>query len=152
MKDVLGKKLCGLASPNLGTLAAFNLFSNPIVQPSVTNIKGGMKAVMKAFMQGQCDAAIIRDGLYKKLPDEKKKKIRIIAKSRAMPNQSVTASKRINVATLKKMQEFFLSADGAKAADKLLERFSRKKKYFIAADKKEFDGLNELLEGVVFGW
>ena len=152
MKDVLGKKLCGLASPNLGTLAAFNLFDNPIIQPTVTNVKGGMKAVVKNFMEGKCDAAIIRADLINRMPEEKKNKIKVLAKSRVMPNQSITASKRIDVAKRKKMQEFFLSPDGAKAADLLLDRFSKKKKYFVSPDEKDFSGLNELLEGVVFGW
>jgi len=152
LKDILGKKLCGLPSPNLGTLAAFNLFNDPVIQPSVINVKDGMKGVMQSFFKGECDAAVVRVDLYNRLDDEKKKIIKILGTSRAMPNQSITVSKKISPLKRKKMQEFFLSPDGAKAAEFLLERFSKKKKYFVSANENDFEGLNELLEGVVFGW
>jgi len=111
-----------------------------------------MKTIVKDFFAGRCDAAVILANLYDRFPDAKKKKIRVLARTRLMPNQSITASKRIDVATRNKIREFFLSPNGAQAADSLLERFSKKKKYFVGAEEKEFDGLNELLEGVVFGW
>lgn len=152
LQDLLGKKLCGLASPNLGTLAAFNLFHNPIIQPSMINVKGGMRAVIKNFFAGKCDAAVLRIDLYNRLPAEKKKKMRVVARSRAMPNQSFTVSKHVDASTRKKMHEFFKTPNAAQAANNLLERFSKKKKYFVTAQLKEFDGLNDLLEGVVFGW
>lgn len=152
MESLLGKKLCGLASPNLGALAAFNLYQNPIIQPSIHNVKGGGKNVLKTFLSGECDAAIVRDALYMKLPQEKKDKIKILAKSRSMPNQSISASKRIDEITRRKIASFFVSNEGKIAADKLLTRFSRQKKYFVHAKANEFEGLNELLEGVVFGW
>jgi len=151
LKDVLGKKLCGLPSPNLGTLAAFNLFDNPIIQPTVSNVKN-MKTVVKDFFKGQCDAAVFLSNIYDRFPDEKKNKIRVLARTRLMPNQSFTASKHIDLATRNKIRDFFLSPNGSQAADSLLERFSKKKKYFVGAEDKEFSGLNELLEGVVFGW
>lgn len=152
LKDVLGKALCGVASPNLGTLAAFNMYSDPIIQPTIKNIKGGGIGVLKAFLAGNCDAAVVRDGMYKKLPADKKAKVKVLGKSRSMPSLSITVSKHVDAATRSKMQAFFLSAEGAKDCDLLLERFSRKKKYFIKANPKEYAGLNELLEGVVFGW
>jgi len=153
LKSILGKNLCGVPSPNLGTLAAFNMFNDPIVQPTVVDIKGGMKGVVEAFFKGECDAAVIRSDLYQRWPDEKKNSVNILARSRIMPNQSITATKKkINAEKIKKMQEFFLSPNGAKSADNLLERFSKKKKFFVSANEQDFEGLNELLEGVVFGW
>jgi len=152
LQDILGKKLCGLASPNLGTLAAFNLFKDPIIQPSMKNVKGGMRAVLEQFNQGKCDAAILRQDFYKRIPADKRKKMKIIAQSRAMPNQSFTVSKHVDYETRNKLKLFFLSPSGAQAANNLLERFSKKKKYFVNAEAKDFSGLNELLEGVVFGW
>lgn len=151
MTDLLGKKLCGIPSPNLGTLAAFNLFGNPINQPNITPIKSA-KGVWKSFLKGKCDAAVIRDAIYKKQPAEIKSQIKIIARSKLMPNQTVSVSKRVGDATLAKIAQFFVSEQGSLSADKLLTRFSKKKKYFVRAEVQEFDGLNDLLEGVVFGW
>ncbi|MFV2058591.1 MAG: phosphate/phosphite/phosphonate ABC transporter substrate-binding protein [Thiohalomonadales bacterium] len=152
MQDLLGKSFCGLASPNLGTMSAFNIYKNPIVQPSIQIVKGGMKNVMKKFLAGECRAAVVRDKIYKKLPPEKKKLIRIIAKSKKMPNQSFTASKRLSAEERKKITQFLTSKKGAKASDALLSRFSKKKKFWITPKKGEFADLNFLLEGVVYGW
>lgn len=152
MQDLLGKSFCGLASPNLGTMSAFNLYENPIVQPTIKIVKGGMKEVMKQFLNGECRAAVVRDKIYKKLPPEKKKLIRIIAKSKKMPNQSFTVAKRLSDAKVKKIAEFFVSKQGAKASEALLSRYSKKKKFWISPTVQEFDDLNFLLEGVVYGW
>jgi len=152
MQDLLGKTFCGLASPNLGTMSAFNIYKNPIVQPTIQIVKGGMKKVMKKFLAGGCRAAVMRDKLYQKLPPEKKKLIRVIAKSKKMPNQSFTASTRLSKQQLKKITQFFTSKQGAKKTDKLLSRFSKKKKFWISTKKGEFNDLNFLLEGVVYGW
>jgi len=152
MQDLLGKTFCGLASPNLGTMSAFNIYRNPIVQPTIQIVRGGMKNVMKKFLAGECRAAVVRDKLYKKLPPEKKKLIRIIAKSKKMPNQAFTASKRLSKEQRTKIAKFFTSKKGAKLTTKLLSRFSKKKKFWIAPKKGEFENLNYLLEGVVFGW
>lgn len=152
MQDLLGKSFCGLASPNLGTMAAFALYNNPIVQPNIQIVKGGMKNVMDKFLSGECRAAVVRNKVYDKLPAEQKAKINIIAKSRAMPNQTITASTKISAEKRQKILRFLTSDYGSKSADSLLNIYSKKNKFFIPATTSEFEGLSELLEGVVFGW
>ena len=152
MRDLVGQSICGLASPNLGTVSAFALFENPVIQPEITIIKGGMKTVMQKFLSGECHYAIVRDKVYKKLPQEKKDIIKIIAKSKSFPNQAISVSTKITKLNRDKIVAALTSPQGAQAADKLLDRFSKKNKYFIPAKDREFDNLENLLEGVVWGW
>ena len=152
LRDLIGKNICGLASPNLGTMAVFALYENPVIQPEIKVIKGGMKNVLQAFLRGECEAAVVRDKVYLSLPQEKKDLIKIIDKSEDMPNQTITVSTKISVYNRDKIQKFLVSKEGAKTAEKLLGIYSRNNKIFLPADINEYMGLEKLIEGVVYGW
>jgi ABC-type phosphate/phosphonate transport system substrate-binding protein len=154
LDDLVGKKICGLASPNLGTVSVFALFKNPVKQPQMVNITGGMRNVLETFLNTkQCDAAVIRDKLYGSLPQERKDSIKIIAKSKSMPNQTVTMNSKILKGNKDIIVEALLSpSGGSAAAQNIFKRFSKKQNSFMKADDVEYTELELLLEGVVFGW
>ena len=153
LRDLLGKSICSLASPNLGAVSVFSLYDNPVYQPEFVNIKGGMPNVLKTFMASdQCRAAVLRDEFYNALTDEKKKQLKVLANSPSMPNQTLTVSSKINPEDRARLEKALTSAQGASAGDQLLERFSKKQKFFIPAKPEEYNNLERLLEGVVFGW
>lgn len=152
LKDLIGKSLCGIASPNLGTMVAFSLFNNPVIQPEIKIIKGSVLDVYKAFASGQCHYAVLLDRFYNNLPPEKKKNIAIIAKSDQLPNQTFTVSKRVSEAAKKKIEKYMVTTDAALAGQKLLSIYSKKFPFFVQANPQEYEGLETLLEGVVFGW
>jgi len=151
-RDLIGKSICGLASPNLATVSAFAMYNNPVIQPDIEIIKGGGRTVMKKFFNGECKYVVIRDQLYKKLPAEKKAQIKILARSASMPNQTISVSTKISKLKRNKIIASLTSKQGAAVADSLLTRFSKKKKYFIRTKAKEYEDLEYLLEGVVWGW
>lgn len=152
LRDLIGKSLCGIASPNLGTMVAFSIFNNPVIQPEIRVIKGGPGDVLKAFEKGECHYAVLLDRFYNNLPEEKKKNIKVIAKSNQMPNQTFTASVHLSKIDIDKMASYLTTEDGAKAGNSLLARFSKKAHKFVRGDAKDYDGLENLLEGVVYGW
>jgi len=151
VRDLTGKRICGLLSPNLGTNLIFDSFDNPVLQPIIHEVKGGMKQVYKSFKARECDAAILRDAAYFRLPDKEKSKLKILMKTKPMPNQTITISTRLKN-NAKKLATFMVSQDGALAAENILSRYSRKKKYFESASVNNYAGIEDLLEGVVFGW
>jgi len=151
IRDLTGKKICGLLSPNLGTNLIFNSFKNPVLQPIIHEIKGGMKQVYLSFKNRECDAAILRDAAYFRLPAKEKEQIKIIMKTRPMPNQTITVSTRLKD-NANKIAQFMVSHDGAIAADNILSRYSKKQKYFEKTSISNYSGIEDLLEGVVFGW
>jgi ABC-type phosphate/phosphonate transport system substrate-binding protein len=152
--NLIGRRICGIASPNLGTVAVFSLFSNPVNQPMMVNIKGGPKQVLAAFLskKEKCVAAVIRDNLYNAMPPEKKQLVKVVARSKPMPNQTITIRAEVLESNKDKVYSTLLSGEGSKAADNIFSRFSKKKKFFVPAELKEYDELEGLLEGVVFGW
>lgn len=152
INDLVAKRICGLASPNLGTMVVFAIFDNPVIQPEIVIVKGGMKTVMKKFLSGECKYAVVRDTVYNNLPAEVKKGIKVIVHSNPLPNQTITVTDKLDAAKRVKIADFILSNEGALTASNLLNRFSKKKKFFIPVSVSEYSQLDNLLEGVVFGW
>lgn len=153
LHDLIGKNICGLPSPNLATMSAFSMYNNPIIQPYIAYIKGGPLEVYNAFKEGKCAAAVIRDQfLLKKVSAEERAKLKIIAKSAPYPNQTVTVSKHLSPAQIQIIKSSLTSPEGAKISQKLLARFSKKKKYFEPAATSQYDGIETLLEKIVWGW
>ena len=150
-KDLNGKKICGMLSPNLGTSLVYELFENPVLQPVIEEVSGGMREVYKAFVNGQCRAAILRNQYYHGLPGTEKVGFKIIAKTESLPNQTITISKRLEK-NAQQIADFMVSREGAMAAQGLLKRYSQSAPYFEATNTNRYEGIEDLLEGVVWGW
>jgi len=150
-KDLNGKKICGMLSPNLGTSLVYELFENPVLQPVIEEVSGGMKEVYKSFKSDQCRAAILRNDNYQNLPDAEKAGVKIIAKTKSLPNQTITISKRLEK-NAQQIADFMVSQEGAVAAQGLLTRYSKSAPYFETTSSDRYDGIEDLLEGVVWGW
>lgn len=151
--DMIGRKFCGISPPNLSTLSILGHFRNPVRQPVVRGIKGGMGAVYKAFRNGECEAFVVRTAYYQNaMSEEDRKELKIIYTSPAMPNQSISVSSRLTPEERDKLRQALLSEAGTEALQPTLNRFASKAKSFIATDNAEFGDYNTLLEGVIFGW
>jgi len=154
MRSLLGKPICGLASPDLGTVTAFALYNNPVIHPEIRTVNGNMGDVIQAFLNGteSCRAAVVSDVIYNLLPQDQKNRLKVIATSTPVPNQTITVSARIKKIDREKIEQALISNEGAAAAEQLLKRFSNADKHFIPAKSEEYKGLETLLEGVVYGW
>jgi len=150
-RDLIGKRICGMPSPHLATDLVYDLFKNPVLQPTIYEVKGGQRASFQAFKDGKCVATIFRSTLYKKLPDEERKQLKVVAKTRTLPNQTISVSQRLQKQA-NAIADFLVSKDGAITANNLLTRYSGRKKQFIKANPQKFVDAADILEGVVWGW
>lgn len=150
-RDLVGKKICGMPSPHLATDLVYDLFRNPVLQPNIYEVRGGQRKSFQAFKEGKCEATIFRTTLYKRLPKEEKSKLKIVATTRELPNQTVSISQRLHK-NASQIAQFLVSKEGAITTDGILSRYSKKKKTFIKASPKKFVGAADILEGVVWGW
>lgn len=150
--DLAGLPICGVAPPNLGTMALIRQFPNAARQPVLVPAKGGFKGVYKALESDRCRAAVLRTQFYDKgLSDEQRAGLKIIATSAKFPNQSISAGPNVTAEQKRKIVES-LMGDGVQAAKPIFERFARNASKFQAAEAQEFTGHNFLLEGVIWGW
>lgn len=154
LDDLIGQKICGISPPNLSTLTVLDRFRNPVRQPVIKGIKGGMGKVYQAFINGECKAAVLRTTFFKKkLTQEQRDKLKILLHSTPLPNQAISVSQRLSATAKNKILQSLTLGDGAKISDSILKRFGGKKaKSFIPTKNDEYAGHNMLLEGVIFGW
>jgi len=151
--DLVGKRICGIAPPNLGTLSVYSAFPHPARQPVIVPVKGGMIKVFQAFVAGRCDAAVLRTKvLDKKLSDEQRKSVKIIHTSQAMTNQGISVSKRVNEKARNAITAALSKGDRIPATKGILKRFGGKAKALLPATKEDYDGYHKLIQGVIFGW
>ncbi len=153
LDDLIGKDICGIPPPNLATMTVITQYPNPARQPIIRGVHGGMPGVFKVFMAGQCSAAVLRSTFYtKKLTGAQRAKIKILFRSKPLPNQVITMSKRITPAQINQFMAWSTQPAGRQALSGIIKRFGGKAKGFIPATAKEYVGANLLLEGVIFGW
>ncbi len=152
--DLIGKNICGISPPNLSTLSVLNYYRNPVRQPVIKGIKGGMGKVFKTLFANdrkKCHAAVLRTAFYKKkLTKEQQASVKTLFKSKAMPNQGISVSTRVSPEFKKKIIKSL--SKGISSTKKLLKRFAGKAKNFIPVKAGEYGSYNMLLEGVIFGW
>jgi len=151
LNDLLYTKICGLASPNLGTMTIYNLFENPVNLPSIHDVKGGFKGIYKAFLNNECAAAILRDSFYHKLTPRQKLELKVIVTTKPIPNQTITISSRLRGRKLL-ITEKLTSPEGRHAIQKLLYRFGHEDDRLLSTSNHKFKDLDKLLTGVVWGW
>lgn len=152
---LIGKKICGISPPHLSTLAILDYYRNPVRQPVIKGIRGGMGKVAKTIFSKKlgCDAVILRTIFFKKkLSKEKQKKLKVLFLSQSMPNQAISVSRRVNAVMKEKMRFGLTHGKGLQVTSAILRRFAGKAKSFIAVKPGEYNGYNMLLEGVIFGW
>ncbi len=153
MRQLTSHKTCGMASPNLSMLNFLAQFAQSAAMPPVVEIKGGAPDVYRAFKDGKCEAAIVSDDFYlQQLPKQEREQLKIIYTSEKMPNQTITVSSRVDKRERDLITHSLLTPQGSKSAIAVLNRFSREKPVFIATSSKDYSGVENLLEGVVWGW
>lgn len=152
LDSLIGKRICGLASPNFGTLMAMALYPNPVRQPVLLSVRGGFKDSWNSFKQGKCVAVIVRDEFYLKLSDADRASVRVVQNTRPAPNQTLTVGPKINAAKRAELVARLTSAEGAAASDKLFEVHSKKQKQWETAQADEYEGLDLILQDMSWGW
>ena len=152
--DLVLKKVCAIPPPNLTSLVLLNVLNSPVREPLIKSIKGGMPAVIKQLSNNECVAAVVRQDFFnKRLPEAKRKQFRVIYTSEKIPNQVITAGRRVNKTDQAKIIESLTHAEGLASIQPILKRFGGKKvKTFVPVKKSDYVGQNEFLEGVILGW
>lgn len=150
LNDLIEKKFCGIAPPNLATLSILAEFPNPVRQPLFRPVRGGMGKAYEALKQGKCRAAVARTSFYlKKLPANE---LEIVFQSPPRPNQALTVSPRVSAEDREKIKKSLTVGAGVESTKSILKRFADKgSKAFLPARNEQYDGHHKLLK-LIFGW
>lgn len=139
--DLVGKRVCGHAPPNQGTLRLYNEFQNPMRLPILVTEKG-WRNIYKSMLNGRCDAAILPEKIYKQV-DPKYDQSKTLFTSNPVPGQAITVGQKFNRVEIIKMRKALLSREGKQATTALRKRFASPK--LVAATAKEYNRIYHLL-------
>lgn len=145
INDLTGNLICGLAPPNMATLSVQAEFDNPMRQPlilEVTNFKIGFKDMLA----DKCRAAILPVGVYKRMNKEGKvdEKARSVFRSKPIPQQGFSLSKRVPAELQAQVAAALLSEDGHTATQAARKRFGGNKD-MMATNREEYQGYSRFL-------
>lgn len=150
IEDLVNVPVCGLAPPNLASMTLLAQYENPVSLPKLVT-KKSMGKVYKAFRDGECKAAVLRDKFYeKKVSEEERAALGVIFKSEPVANQGITLSSRFSAEQAEKIKAALTEVNVGTAPT--LKRFAGKADKMLPAENAEYEEYYNLLTGVVFGW
>lgn len=144
LKQLAGQKVCGMNPPNLGTLAVLGQFDNPMRQPFIVNNMGWTKAYEGVAFEKKCVAAIMPLANLKTFSNHENV-VRVIYRTKVMPNQAFSAGPRISNQDQALITAALISQDGANALQRLLS-VNGADKGLVHASKEEYAGLEGYLK------
>ena len=136
-------------------LTRYALLDAPVADKtlSVEQLAEHLRTVSNALLKsGRCRAAGLLDKFYKKASEEDKKDLKVIYTTPTFPDQTITVSARISAPAREKIIAALTAETGVPAAKSLLDKFAKNATHFIRAPSPEYEGLEDLLEGVIWGW
>ncbi|WP_126457010.1 phosphate/phosphite/phosphonate ABC transporter substrate-binding protein [Sulfuriflexus mobilis] len=148
IKELVGKKVCAVNSPNLATLMVLDAFPNPVRQPVIV-AQRSFKDSMQCLKDGKADAAILPVAFWKKFEKAGKTKgLRLLysTNKQPLPPRTFSISKRVDAATREKIRLALLDSEGKPGPQPVLNRF--RSKNFVAVKESEYTDLTRLLLSV----
>ena len=144
LKQLAGQKVCGMNPPNLGTLAVLGEFDNPARQPLIMNNVGWAKAYEGVAFEKKCTAAIVPMANLKKFSNSENI-VRIVYKTKILPNQGFSAGPRFSPADQAKIAAALISPEGSPALTRLISA-NGTGKGLAYASKEDYAGLDVYLK------
>ena len=152
--DLVYKKVCAIPPPNLTSVVLLQRLNDPVREPIIHGVKGGMKNIYKSLIEGKCQGAIVRTDFFdKKLSDDQRKAVKILYTSPKLPGQVITVSDKVSEENRQALVAYFTEGSGISVMSPLVKRFAGKNiKSFVPAEPNEYDEYYKFLKGVVLGW
>lgn len=143
LKQLNGRRICGMSPPNLGTLTVLNEFDNPARQPVIVNTES-WSAIYSSMQAGQCAAAILPERNLAKL-DPQGTGARVIFKARTFPNQALSAGPRVAPEDQVIIARALASPNARNATAKLRETYALSGD-FLPVAKDDYAGVANILK------
>ena len=144
LDDLVGRKVCAFASPNLLTMAYLDHYPNPARLPMITSARGtnGFKGLIQCLKRNHAKAAVLRASVWKKID---KTGLKLISeKEKAFPARTFTASSRLDSATQDSIQQALLAPEATQHIQMLLKTFKKTK--IISAKSEDYSDIDQLLK------
>jgi len=141
--QLMGRAICGMSPPNLGTLTVLGQFDNPLRQPLIVSTRS-WDGIYQEMQAGRCAAAILPERNLAKY-DPQGTAARIIFKARAYPGQAFSAGPRISPEDQAKIARAMISPDARGATAHLRDAYALNGD-FLPVGKNEYAGVASMLK------
>lgn len=145
IKQLSGRPVCGMASPNLGTLTLLNQFDNPARQPVVMNTSG-WDNIYKGLVSGRCAGAVLPLSNLQKY-DKAGAYTRVVYRGSAMPNQAFSAGPRVSPQDQIKIKQALLSKQADNATAQVRQVYAMDHA-LVPATREEYVALGGMLKDI----
>jgi len=147
-KDLIGKKVCGLASPNLATLMVLDYYPNPVRQPQIVPVRS-FKDSLACLNNGSSEGAILPFKFWKKFTKNGKTKglkLLLTTKDRPLPHRTFSISNKIDRTIQDRIATALVNAEGKEGTGPVLKRY--RSKNYVSAEPELYRDLGRLLQSV----
>lgn len=146
IKQLAGKKICGMNPPNLGTLALTAEFDNPSRQPVIIESMGWENIYQGVVYQNRCAAGILPLANLSKY-DKTSDFTRVVHRTRTLPNQALSAGPRVTREDQARIAQALIAPEAAGPTAKLRAAYGSERG-FARASRDEYAGLDAYLKDV----
>ncbi|HKQ30750.1 MAG TPA: PhnD/SsuA/transferrin family substrate-binding protein [Burkholderiales bacterium] len=145
LKQLAGKKVCGMGASNLGVLAMqaeFDAARQPLLMEQIS-----WGRVYESVMENRCIAGIVSIAVLRKL-DSAGNFTRVIHQSRQLPNQAFSAGPRVTAEEQGKLAKALTATESRTILEPVLSANGVADKGLVIASKEDFAGMDTYLKDV----
>jgi phosphonate transport system substrate-binding protein len=139
-EELIAKRIAAPPSPSLGTLRLFEIYPNPLRQPTIVETDDSLSAA-ELVAKGEVDAAIIPTFLVGRYPD-----INTVLTTDQVPAPAISASPKLPEEMREKIRQAILKLPESRQGKKILQIINTPG--FVATSAQEYEGYAKLLEGM----
>ncbi|HSP00326.1 MAG TPA: PhnD/SsuA/transferrin family substrate-binding protein, partial [Thioalkalivibrio sp.] len=152
MGDLVARRICSVAPPNLAPLVVLARYPDVVRQPLIHPARRGMGQALEQFRAGQCDAVVLPTNFYNNiLSDADRQGLDVLFRSEPLPNQAISVGPRVSEQDRARLVQLFTTT-GEPTVQPVLQVFARNAERFVPASREEYEPYAMLLRGVIFGW
>lgn len=138
--ELIGKRIATTSSPSLGALRLFEIYENPMKQPTIITTDDAITAASKLDL-GEVDAAMIPTFLVNRYEG-----ISSVLTTQQFPAPAFSTSSKVDKEISEKIKQALLSLKDTTEGKKILERINTPE--FVATSAEEYKGASKLLNGM----
>jgi ABC-type phosphate/phosphonate transport system substrate-binding protein len=146
LKQLIGRGVCAIDPPNLGTLEVLAQYENPLRIPAIMTGESWNDVYQSVAVGRRCTAGILPVANLRQY-DPAGLTMRVLYKTRPLPNEGFSAGPRVSPQDQARIAAALLSPEAAPATEALRSFFGAQKG-FVSASRGEFAGLEDYLKDI----
>ncbi len=140
--ELIGKKIATLGPPSIAAVRIYELFNNPVRQPSIIEVDNTGQA-MSMLLSGKVDAAMIPTPLVS-VQMAGEGGVAVVSTSDSIPGMAISVSPTVSAEIREKLLKGLLTADKSESGKKMLKQ--TKLNPFEKSSNKDYFGYSKMLD------